>query len=195
MFVQRQDKTTDHVDDGGGHSLKVHGALALLPDVGVGPHHGLVGVVEAEGHGVATHVQPLQGLHLGLVRGGGQPLHSHLQHGHINTLKPDPFLSKYEIQKIETQMQERYWVLYRRNSRCCGEEIQISAVAAERCQGLGSGFARWENIDTWGQLCSLPPPCVPHTSHTKVIPHMPSIPYSHQHSDLLFPMTRSKTPL
>ena len=77
------EKTSHHVDDGGGHGLEVHGALPLLADVGVGPHHGLVGVVEAEGHGVATHVQPLQGLHLGLVRGGGQPLHLHLQHGHI----------------------------------------------------------------------------------------------------------------
>ena len=79
-------ETTDHVDDGGGHGLEIHGALALLPHVGVGPHHGLVGVVEAEGHGVAAHVKPLQGLHPGLVRGGRKPSHSHLQHGGALTL-------------------------------------------------------------------------------------------------------------
>ena len=48
---------TYHIDDGGGHGVKVHWALPLVADVG--PHHGLVGVVQAKGHGVAAHVQPL----------------------------------------------------------------------------------------------------------------------------------------
>ena len=73
------EKTSHHVDDGGGHGLEVHGALPLLADVGVGPHHGLVGVVEAEGHGVTAHVKPLQGLHPGRVRLGERVSHSHLQ--------------------------------------------------------------------------------------------------------------------
>lgn len=152
-------KTTDHVDDGGGHGLEVHGALALLPHVGIGPHHGLVGVVEAEGHGVASHVEPLQGLHPGVVRVGGDPLHSHLQHGDINTLKPDSFLDT----KCRNWKQ-RYWVSYRENRRCCGEEIQISAVAAQRCQGLGgkTGEHRYVGREGGGQLLLR----VPHTSHS-----------------------------
>ena len=48
---------TYHVDDCGGHGVKVHGALPLVAYIC--PHHGLVYVVEAEGHGVAAHVQPL----------------------------------------------------------------------------------------------------------------------------------------
>ena len=81
------EKTSHHVDDGRGHGLEVHGALPLLGDVGVGPHHGLVGVVEAEGHGVPAHVKPLQGLHPGRVRFGERISHSHLQRKGVNTLK------------------------------------------------------------------------------------------------------------
>ena len=84
-FISEQ--TTHHVDDGGGHGLEVHGTLPLLADVGVGPHHGLVGVVEAEGHGVTAHVKPLQGLHPGRVRLGERVSHSHLQRKGVNTLK------------------------------------------------------------------------------------------------------------
>ena len=84
-FISEQ--TTHHVDDGGGHGLEVHGALPLLADVGVGPHHGLVGVVEAEGHWVTAHVKPLQGLHPGRVRLGERISHSHLQRKGVNTLK------------------------------------------------------------------------------------------------------------
>ena len=79
FFVFYDDNTTDHVDDGGGHGLQVHRALALLPHVGIGPHHGLVRMVEAKGHGVAAHVKPLQGLHPGRVRLGERISHSHLQ--------------------------------------------------------------------------------------------------------------------
>ena len=81
------EKTSHHVDDCRGHGLEVHGALPLLGDIGVGPHHGLVGVVEAEGHGVTAHVKPLQGLHPGRVRLGERVSHSHLQRKGVNTLK------------------------------------------------------------------------------------------------------------
>ena len=83
-FISEQ--TTHHVDYGGRHGLEVHGTLPLLGDIGVGPHHSLVGVVEAEGHGVTAHVKPLQGLHLGRVRLGERVSRSHLQKKQALTL-------------------------------------------------------------------------------------------------------------
>ena len=148
-----QKKTTHHVDDGGGHRLKVHGALALLADVGVGPHHGLVGVVEAEGHGVAAHVQPLQGLHPGLLRCARWPLHSHLQHNAINTLKSDFYSSL-----LNKCMQEILGVVLKKYCRCCVGEIQISGGAA-----VTARREIWGNIDrtpaAGGKLCSAPCVC------------------------------------
>ena len=49
---------------------------------------------------------------------------------HINTLKSDSFLSIRNAENLNTDMHERYWVLYWGNRRCCDEEIRISAVAA-----------------------------------------------------------------
>ena len=117
------EKIAHHVDDGGGHGLEVHGALPLLADVGVGPHHGLVGVVEAEGHGVTAHVKPLQGLHPGPVRLGETISHSHLQKTGVNTLKvnfsENQTISAWEnigrhIKEIAGALpkKSRYWVVH-----------------------------------------------------------------------------------